>query len=250
MAWTADGKWILEDDSVSTRLTGLLADNNKYIQTARAAGQRTAGRRGLLNTSIAGGAAESAAIAAAAPLASQDSAQTFQRNQAVLEGGISYDNNSRLQQEQITGQKDLNTQQNTHQLAVQQKEAEIQRDRDLLLQEGATEAQIREFDQRSKEQLESISSSERQALLGADTNLRQSQIAANSQLSAQYLQAFSNLASDPNIPADVRNTYIAEFQRVLTQGQALIGVVQSATLDWGTRSTPTPQPTQPVPAPA
>ena len=218
MPWTADGRWVPENDSVAANLTGLLGSDSSYIKTARAAGQRTAQKRGLLNSSIAAGAGESAAIAAAAPIASQDASQTFQRNQAVLEGGIT---------------SGLNQQQNQQQLTVQQRDAEYTRQRDLLQQEGATAQQLREFDQRTKEQQQSIGSQERQALLGAETNLTQSRIAANTALAGQYLDSFANLANNPDIPADVRNTYMAEFQRVMAQGQSLINVVRSTPLTWG-----------------
>ena len=240
MPWDVNGRWIPEDDSVVTRLTGLLADDSTYMQTARAAGARTAARRGLLNSSIAAGAAESAAIAAGAPLASQDAQQTFQRNQAVLEGGISLDTNTKLEAQRQAGALEQQRQDFEGRGGLMGLEAQFQKDRDLLLAQGATEAQIREFDARAREQAEAIASSERQALLGAETNIRQTQISATSSLSANYLNAFSQLAGDPNIPANVRNAYIAEFQRILTQGQALIGVTQSVPLTWGpVQSSPT-----------
>lgn len=269
MPWDAQGRWVPEDDSVATRLTGLLASDSSYIKTARAAGARTAGRRGLLNSSIASGASESAAIAAAAPIASQDASQTFQRNQAVLEGGVQSD----LNEQNFGFQRDLNEQQNeataardefnaNTQMQMQAKEAEFQRERDILQQEGATAAQLREFDQRSAEQLRNIeaeaarqtsqlSSAERQALLASETNILQTQIGANSQLSSQYLSAFTQLASLQDIPADVRNSYIAEFKRVMAQGQNLINVVQGTPLNWGGGASPTPAATPtPTPAPA
>jgi hypothetical protein len=248
MPWTADGRWVPENDSVAANLTGLLASDSKYIRQARAGGQRTAARRGLLNTSIAAGAAESGAIAAAAPIASQDASQTFQRNQAVLEGNINLDTQTKLQDQQIAGQKELNTQQNQAAQELQRIQDTAAKERLQLQESGATERQLAEFDQRTAEQVRGIeadaarqtqqlSSQERQAQLGADTNLLQSQIGANSNLTGQYLSAFSQLASNPEIPAETRNAYIREFQRVLTQGQALIGAVQSVPLNWGAGAT-------------
>lgn len=248
MPWDATGRWIPEDDSVATRLTGLLASDSPYMQQARQAGMRTAGRRGLLNTSIAAGSAETAAIAAGAPIASQDASQTFQRNQAVLEGGINFDNSSRLQTQQFEGQLGLQRDSAANQLTAMEREAGYQRERDMLLAEGATAQQMREFEQRTAEQernlaadmerqTAALSSNERTALLGADTNILQSQIAANSALTGQYLQAFSTLAGDPNIPAEVRNAYIAEFRRVMQVGQGLINVVQNTPLTWGPGAT-------------
>lgn len=256
MPWDAAGKWIPEDDSVVTRLNGLLSSDSPYIQTARAAGTRTAHRRGLLNSSIAAGAAESAAIAAGAPLASQDAQQTFQRNQAVLEGGITLDNQTKLNTQQNAAALEQQAADFAGRGGLMAQEAEFTRQRDILIAQGATEAQLREFDQRTKEQTSLLASQERQQALAADTNILQSQIAANSQLSSTYLQAFSTLASDPNIPAETRNAYIAEFQRVIAQGQALIGATASVPLNWGggapaptggTQGLPTPVGGSPVP---
>lgn len=252
MTWDAAGKWIPEDDSVVTRLNGLLASDSTYMQTARAAGTRTASRRGLLNSSIAAGAAESAAIAAGAPLASQDAQQTFQRNQATLEGGITLDNQTKLNTQQNVAALEQQSADFAGRGTLMSQEAEFTRQRDELIASGATAAQLREFTQRTAEQTAQLSSAERQQLLAADTNILQSQIAANSQLSSTYLSAFSQLANDPNIPAATRNAYIAEFQRVITQGQALIGATASVPLNWGappsgSQGLPTPVPGSPIP---
>lgn len=59
---------------VETRITNLLAGNNPYVQNARTRGVRQSASRGLLNSSLAGAAGESAAIAGAFPIASQDAA--------------------------------------------------------------------------------------------------------------------------------------------------------------------------------
>lgn len=240
MPWDASGRWIPEDDSVVTRLNGLLSSDSAYMQTARAAGTRTASRRGLLNSSIAAGAAESAAIAAGAPLASQDAQQTFQRNQATLEGNITLDNQTELNEQQNAAALEQQAADFEGRGGLMAQEAEFTRQRDVLIAQGATEAQLREFDQRTQEQTALLASQERQQLLAADTNILQSQIAANSQLSSTYLSAFSTLASDPNIPAATRNAYIAEFQRILTQGQALIHTTSSVPLNWGGNPAPAP----------
>lgn len=246
MPWDASGKWIPEDDSVIPRLNGLLASDSTYMQTARAAGTRTASRRGLLNSSIAAGAAESAAIAAGAPLASQDAQQIAQKNMAVLEGGINLSNTREINEQQNEAARVAQAADFAGRGDLMAREADYTRARDVMIEQGATAQQLREFEQRTREQGENLASSERQALLSADTNILQTQIAANSSLSGSYLNAFSQLAGDPNIPANVRNTYIAEFQRVMTQGQNLIRALDTTQVNWG--GTPTPAPvTAPVP---
>lgn len=65
-----------QNELVEHRLTGLLSQNNPYISNARQRGVEQAAGRGLLNSSMAAGSAERAAIESALPIASQD-ASTF-----------------------------------------------------------------------------------------------------------------------------------------------------------------------------
>ena len=67
---------VQKDDTVEHRLTGLIDDNSKYIQQARDNSAQQANRRGLINSSIAAGAGQKAAIESALPIAQQD-AQTY-----------------------------------------------------------------------------------------------------------------------------------------------------------------------------
>lgn len=61
---------------VSTQMDTLMDKNSSYLQQAGKAGERTAQARGLLNSSMAAGAAQGAAMDRALPIAQQD-AQTF-----------------------------------------------------------------------------------------------------------------------------------------------------------------------------
>lgn len=61
-----------DNRTVEQRLNGLLAGDSDYIKMARAAGLKTANARGLLNSSMAAGAAQGAAIERALPIAQAD----------------------------------------------------------------------------------------------------------------------------------------------------------------------------------
>ncbi|MCP4471570.1 MAG: hypothetical protein GY815_12965 [Gammaproteobacteria bacterium] len=63
-----------ENATVQGRLSGLLSQDSDYIERARTNAKTTANRRGMLNTSMAAGAAEGAAIDRALPIAQQDAA--------------------------------------------------------------------------------------------------------------------------------------------------------------------------------
>lgn len=62
------------NELTSNQLTGLLASNSPYIQQARQQAVNAANGRGLLNSSIAAGNAQGAAIQAGLPIAQQDAA--------------------------------------------------------------------------------------------------------------------------------------------------------------------------------
>ncbi len=67
-----------DDAMVENRLNNLTASDSRYIQQARQGALRQANRRGLLNSSIAAGAAEGEAIRAGLPIASQDASTVDQ----------------------------------------------------------------------------------------------------------------------------------------------------------------------------
>lgn len=60
------------DQLVSNQLNGLLAQGGPYMEQARLSGMNTAAGRGLLNSSIAAGNSQAAAIQAGLPIAQQD----------------------------------------------------------------------------------------------------------------------------------------------------------------------------------
>lgn len=233
MAWNAQGKWTPEDDSVTTKLNGLLASDSPYIAQARQAGVRDAGKRGLLNSSIAAGSAENAAIAAAAPIASQEASTIAQKNQATLEGNINYDNSSRLQEQQDTSALTRQRDQNTANLGLQTTQDQAAMDRLREQNSGnLTLQQISDQNARTRG-LDQISANDRQALLSADVNIATQRMAANSQIASNYLSALGQLTSNEKVPADARNAVIAEFQRVSQASQTYANTISNITLTWG-----------------
>lgn len=68
------------DASVNTQLANDTSASNPVVQEAETGAAQTANSRGLLNSSIAAGAGQSAAIGAAMPEASQDASQIQSQN--------------------------------------------------------------------------------------------------------------------------------------------------------------------------
>ncbi len=94
--------YVEPESTVESRLTGLLSQDSSYMDRARAGAAQTANTRGLLNTSMAAGAGEAAAIDAALPIAQQD-AQTFYEQQRANQDILN-------RAEQLTAGTELETQ--------------------------------------------------------------------------------------------------------------------------------------------
>lgn len=104
MAYKADGTWVAEDDSVSSGVTKLMSDTSSpLMQQAKTQAAQTSNRRGLLNSSMATGAATSAMLGAAMPIASQEATQTAQKNLTAQ----TYAQNKDLQTADITSKEKI-----------------------------------------------------------------------------------------------------------------------------------------------
>lgn len=68
-----------------------------------------------------------------------------------------------------------------------------------------------------QKQAEAIASSDRQALLAAETSRANAATDAQASMTSNYLNAVSNLSANAKLKASDRNAYIAEFQRVTGQ---------------------------------
>ena len=84
MPFKADGTFEPEDASVTTQLEKVTNTDSPLLTQARTRGKQFANRRGLLNSSLAGQAAEAAVFDVALPIASQQAAQIQQSN---IQGG-------------------------------------------------------------------------------------------------------------------------------------------------------------------
>ncbi len=77
-----------KEATVEGRLSGLLESGSPYLERARTSAKMEAQKRGLLNSSIAAGAGEKAAIEAALPIAQQDASAYLTAGMAGYQGKI------------------------------------------------------------------------------------------------------------------------------------------------------------------
>lgn len=75
-----NGQWVPEDASVAGQVAKLQSQDSPLMRQATAAGERSAARRGLVNSSMGIGAGINAALGAVTPIASADAAQIQQSN--------------------------------------------------------------------------------------------------------------------------------------------------------------------------
>jgi len=101
--YTASTGNVSASETVAGNLDSLLSNESSYIKRARAGATETANSRGLMNSSIAAGAGEAAAIDRALPIAQQDAGTKFQNritNQGA-ENAASQFNTGALNQDRL-----------------------------------------------------------------------------------------------------------------------------------------------------
>lgn len=126
--------------TVANQMTGLLSAGSPYMDVARTGALQTANQRGLLNSSIAAGAGEKAAIESAMPIATQD-AQTYAQAQMANQQAI---NAARAQG------SDLGTQTALANTAAQNKitetQARLSAEQQMAQQNAALQEQLKSGD--------------------------------------------------------------------------------------------------------
>lgn len=119
--------------TVEDRMAGLLSNESPYIQANRAAAQRQAASRGLLDSTIAATAGQKAAIESSLPIAQQDAGffqnAQLQREQGKIQTGLQGqqgDIQSRLQGERGVIETGLQRQRGDIESRLQGEQGEIQ----------------------------------------------------------------------------------------------------------------------------
>lgn len=191
----ATGLFTPEDDSVSTRLTGLLKQNSPIMQQAKTTGLQIGNKRGLLNSSMAVGAAQNEMIKAALPIASQDASQTASKNLSAQ----GFAQSTGLQQQQI---------------------------------DSTTGLQAADIAARKELQVEDLGSKERIATLNVGANDRRFAISAAAELNKKYGAMFTEIIKNNDIPADARENYFAHIAALNDSDLALVEQLYLIDLDW------------------
>lgn len=246
-----------EEAMVSQQLGALLSGDNPYITRARARAAQVSNRRGLLNSSMAAGAGEAAAIDAALPIAQQDASTHFQaqRDNAAAQNTFSLDENRFTREGALAA---LNARFNAENQARDQAfragesaaaraQSESQFGRDLALKERATDldAAIKTGQLKLQEAAQALDEKVRTGQLTLDQAKvdfakMQATAEAVSQLQAQYLNARNALETTPNLdPAAKANAINAMSTWYAEQVLAPIRAMYGNPDAWPTAPAPT-----------
>lgn len=206
-----------ERGTVAGQMRGLLAENSPYLQVARTGALQTAAGRGLLNSSIAAGAGEEAAIKQALPIAQQD-AQTYadigKQNAKTISDSL-----LNLQVGQLEHQKSLANAKITGALTTQEaaKQFETQR----ISEAGQLQRQEIENAMKAVLQDDQLESAERQQL---------SQVVGS--MGNEALGAVERILRDTNIEAGAKQAAIDAVMRNYRANASTAGAVFGLNLKW------------------
>jgi hypothetical protein len=220
MAWNSDGTWTAEDDSVSKQVTGLMSQDSALMRQARTAGTTSAARRGLLNSSIAAGAAENAALSYVTPIASQQSSQIATANNNAASIKADADRTATT----LASQEKLNSENITSQEKISA--AGLQSDWDRQQASIASQEKISAADREAE-------TAKAQATLAAQERTAIMDAIAKAQ--DNYTTGITNTLQNEKISATTRNSAQADIAAQYSKSiSALQSLYPDVTLNWGT----------------
>lgn len=195
-----------EEGTVAGQMTGILSSGSPYMEAARKSGERTAHKRGLLNTSLAGEASQKAAIESALPIAQQDAA-------TVSKAGL---------QKQAFGEQAALTDIQagaSYQLSAQE-------------QRGANYRQQQEIALSERLSLADVGLSERNAIASHMTTLGDN-----------FQAKVAGIQVDPGLSDKAKASAIESVQNVYEANIESIGAIYGVEIDWGVAASPATQTT-------
>jgi hypothetical protein len=196
-----------QTDTVRGQITGLLSKDSPYMQRARARGLSHANARGLLNSSMAGGAAHAAAIDAALPIAQQDAgtyAEQGFRNQDAANQSRAF--NASAQNDWGLAQMDIGSRERMQQADI------------------ASREQIAQWDREVRENI---------AAIEMDAQTRAQFLESTNELMQQYQIQFQEIATNKDLSRDARDAAWRNLREMYDEQIKLSGDMMGVPLTKG-----------------
>ena len=258
-----------KNQTVSGQLDSVLAKDSPLLQQARTRASQAANQRGLLNSSMAISAGESAAYDAALPIAQQD-AQTY-----ATSGQFNAGEKNKLLQQQLDQQMQAGLANQSANLEAQKSNQAVattltQQQLDQQFKENqasldrALQTSMQTADNQTKIQLQKMDADTRAYLAEVEANyktLMQTSQGAND-LYQQTLKNMTDIMMSKDLDAGGKQQALNNQYALLRDGMGIIGAVGNMNLKdllnpgnipgagGASVSTPAPAPAPPAPAPA
>lgn len=271
------------NDSVVDEVNKITSQDSALMQAAKTEGLKVANSRGLLNSSIAAGAAQDATLKYAMPLASQEASQNFERNANARNfeyGMASQDSAQGFQSAENTLSRGLEERMQGASIAA----ADRQQIRAIASNEGMAAAERAFRDKLQTQQNEfaagqagldrgfqssenALSRSFQEKMAGLDRGLQEKiaswnlastdrNAAANfvSNMESIYQNQYASIMANTNLSAEDRSMYLSAARGLRDQQLNLVEQMYDVDLNWGaapagttTTTTAPPGPTSATP---
>jgi hypothetical protein len=210
-------------------MKGLLAKDNPYMQRARATGLSHANARGLLNSGMAAGASQAAAIDAALPIASQD-ADSYMRQGLANQGyqneagrfNADAQNRFSLLGMEIGSREKLAAQEDKLRRDLQR--TEVDSSERMQQAEIASREQIAQWDRETRETIAGIE---------LDAQTRAQFLESTNELMQQYQIQFQEIATNKDLSRDARDAAWRNLREMYDEQIKLSGDMMGVPLTKG-----------------
>lgn len=203
--------------SVSDKVAEITSQENPLMKQAKSSGLQTAAGRGLLNSSIAAGAAQNAVISAATPMAQQDVQQEFQAKQnAANQNWQAGENTLAREQEKALQQQQQTWQSGETALSREQEKALQQTEQTWKTEQTALDRALQE-----KLNTSNLAAAEREAASNLLTSMDQ-----------LYEQSYYSIMANTNLTATQRDTYLKDAKALREKRLGLLEQMYSINIDW------------------
>lgn len=225
------------NQTAAWQLEQILGKDHPYIKQARLAGERYAASRGMVNSTIAGGASEAEAIKAALPIATND-ANTY-RSQALA--------NQDAQNAAINLNSNLGLDASKANATILQSEVESQRNaetsRGNALLSAETQKLISLADNEVQMQVNQLSneSRERIAQMQIEQGASDNELANKTQAFGSMIGAISQIEANPDLSTSQKNEAInrtvSYYEQYMNYADYLLGKGGSSSASGSNNST-------------
>lgn len=260
------------DDTVAGQVTKLASKDSALNQMARTEGLKAANRRGLLNSSMAVNAAQDAVLQNVLPIASQDAAQAFQKNQAAkgfeygmagqvqqqgwqtaeniaqrgflgTQADLDRDLQQTLQQNQITANdaalvkqiastEGIEAANRALQTALQEKDIQFRMEQGNLDRAAAVAAQERDIAFKKSESALDRGLQEQIAKWNLSSNDRNAAAQMLTNMETMYQNSYSSIMANTNLDSATRTSYLTAAKNMRDTQINMVEQMYNVDLHW------------------